>query len=342
MQSQLIFRFAALTAPSLLLDCAALMKLSRFTFAVLFLCFAASSRADLVDGIVAVVSRNIVTRQEVRDFAAPALDSLQRQYPEDSPELQQQATDVLTNSLELLVERQLILHYFDTAGYRLPESAVDELVNDRIRDEFGGDRVTMMKTLQAQGLTLEQFREQVRDQYIETELRREKVSQALIVSPYQIEKYYEAHQADYKVEDEVKLRMIVLNKSGSNDTNTPALAQEILEKIRSGSSFTNMAMVYSQGSQKNNGGEMGWLERSALRKELADAAFALKPGEVSNVIETPDTCYILLVEDKHPAHVRPINEVRNDIEKTLLARQHDQLERQWIDSLRQKTFIRYF
>lgn len=318
------------------------MKFFRFTFAILILCSAAPVRADLVDGIVSVVNRGIVTRQEVRDFAEPALDSLQRQYTEDSPELRQKVTDTLTNSLELLVERQLILHYFDTAGYRLPESAVDELVDDRIRDQFGGDRVTMMKTLQAQGMTFEQFRQQVRDRYIETGLRQKNVSQEIIVSPYQIEMYYDAHPDDYKVEDEVKLRMIVLNKSGDDDTNTPALAREILGKIRAGAAFTNMAMVYSQGSQKNSGGDMGWLERSMLRKELADDAFALKTNAVSDVVETPDSCYILLVEDKHAAHVRAIGEVRDDIEKTLLAQQHDRLEKKWIESLRRKTFIRYF
>lgn len=318
------------------------MKLFRFTFLILFLGLAASVRADLVDGIVAVVNRDIVTRQEVKDLAAPAIDSLQRQYTSDSPAYEEQVTGALTNSLEILIERELIMRYFDTAGYKLPESAVDELVDDRIRDQFGGDRVTMMKTLQAQGITLEQFRDQVRERYIETALRQKMVSQASVVSPYQIQKYYEAHQADYHVEDEVKLRMIVLNKSDASDTNTLAQAQEILAKIHAGASFTNMAMVYSQGSEKNYGGEMGWLERSALRTELVDAAFALKPGEVSNVIDTPDSCYILQVEDKHAAHVRPIGEVRDDIEKTLLAQQHDQLERNWIESLRRKTFVRYF
>ena len=271
----------------------------------------------------------------------PAVDALRRQYATDSPEFEQKLNDVLTNSLELLIERQLILHYFDTAGYRLPDSAVDEMVDERIRERFG-DRVTLMKTLQAEGMTFEQFREDVRDQYIETALRNKNVSQEIVISPYQVEQYYKTHQNDYKVEDQVKLRMIVLNKPSADDTNTPALAKEIRSEIKEGVPFAQLAAVYSQGSQAKQGGEMDWVERSALRKELSDVAFSLKPGDVSDVIDTPEACYILKIEETRPAHVRPINEIRNDIEKTLRAQKHDELERQWIESLRKKTFIRIF
>ena len=59
-----------------------------------------------------------------------------------------------------------------------------------------------------------------------------------------------------------------------------------------------MASVYSQGSQHNQGGDWGWVERSVFRKELADVAFTLKPGQVSDVIDTPQACYLMLVE-KH-------------------------------------------
>jgi peptidyl-prolyl cis-trans isomerase SurA len=223
----------------------------------------------------------------------------------------------------------------------MPDSYLEELVQSRIRDAYS-DRVTLMKTLQAEGKTFESFRNDVRDQTIVRFMRSKNISQEIVISPYKIENYYKAHQDDFKVEDEIKLRMIVLNKTASDDTNTVNLAREIRTKIQAGASFAEMASLYSQDSQHGQGGDRGWVERSVLRQELADAAFALPPGQVSDVIETPNACYLLLVEQKRAAHVKPLNDVRNEIEQSLRAQEQTRLEKQWIAKLKAQTFILYF
>ena len=305
-------------------------------------CFSLPLQAELVDGIKAVVNSGVVTFAEVEDFAAPAAQALRREYAGEPGVFQQKLGAALNDGLEQLVERQLILHSFDTEGYRLPDTVVDELVQDRIRERFG-DRITLTKTLQAQGETFEKFRQDVRDQYIVAALRNKNISpEKIIISPYKVETYYLAHQDDFKVEDEIKLRMIVLNKTSGDDTNTASLAREILAHIKEGAAFPEMASVYSQGSQRSQGGDWGWVERSVLRKELADVAFALKPGQVSDVIETSEACYLMLVEQTRPAHVKPLNEVRDDIEVTLRTQEQKQLEQHWIDQLKKKAFIRFF
>jgi peptidyl-prolyl cis-trans isomerase SurA len=309
-------------------------------FAAAF-CATLPLRAELADGVKAVVSDSVITYSQIQDMIAPTLDTLRQQYAGQPEAFQQKLNDLLNDSLEQLVERQLILRSFETEGYQLPDSYVDQMVQDRIRERFG-DRVTFIKTMQAQGMTAEQFRKEVRDQYIISALRQKNVSQAIVISPYKVETYYLAHQDDFKMEDEIKLRMIVLNKTSADDTNTVKLADEILAKIKEGATFEEMASVYSQGSQQQQGGDWGWVERSVLRKDLADAAFALKPGQISGVIETPESDYIMLVEQIRPAHVKPLNEIRDDIEKTLRAQEQARLEKQWIDGLKKKTFIRYF
>ena len=298
--------------------------------------------AELVDAIKAVVNNGVVTYAEVEEFAAPAAQALQRDYAGQPDIFRQKLGDALSDGQEQLIERQLILHDFDTEGYRLPETVVDELVQERIRERFG-DRITLMKTLQAQGRTYEKFRREVRDQFIVQQLRAISISpEKIIISPYKVETYYLVHQDDFKVEDEVKLRMIVLNKTSGDDTNTVRLAGEILAQIKEGAAFQEMASVYSQDSQRSQGGDRGWVERSVLRKELADIAFALKPGQVSEVIEMPEACYLMLVEQARPAHVKPLNEVRDDVELTLRTQAQKQLEQQWIEQLKKKTFIRLF
>ncbi len=298
-------------------------------------------RAELADGVKAIVNDTVITYAQMEEFTAPAVEALRRQYALQPEVFQQKLAEALDNSLEILVERQLILHEFETKYTKLPDSVVDELVQDQIREQFG-DRVTAMKSLQAQGMTYEQYREDIRDRWIESQLRNQNVSREIVISPYKVETYYLAHQDDFKLEDEIKLRMIVLNKTSDDDTNTPAMAREILSQIKDGANFQDMASTYSQGSQQKQGGDWGWVGRSVLRKELADVAFTLKTGQVSGVVDTPEACYLMRVEQTRPAHVRPLSEIRDDIDKTLRTREQARLQKQWIDSLKKKTFIQIF
>jgi parvulin-like peptidyl-prolyl isomerase len=319
------------------------MKLFRFIpfFALAALTVSAAQPA-MVDGINIIVNDSVITYAQVLEFAEPAVEVLKRQYAGDPQAFNQKFSKTLDDSREQLVERQLILHDFNAAGYKFPDSLLDDLVQARIRDRFG-DRITMMKTLQAQGMTFEEFKKQVRDQFIEDYMRRNKTgADKIVISPYKIETYYLAHQDDFKIEDQIKLRMIVLNKTSGDDTNTVALAQEIRSKIKDGASFLEMASVYSQGSQQHEGGDWGWVERSVLRKELADVAFMLKPAQMSDVIETPDSCYLMLVEQTRPAHVRLLSDVRDEVEKNLRTQEQARLQKQWIDGLKKKTFIVYY
>ncbi len=318
------------------------MKSIYFTLAATFCAGTLVMAAPaVIDGVKGVVSDQIVSFSEMEDYARPAADSLRRQYAAQPDVFQQKYNDTLNDSLEQLVERLLILHSFETDGYKLPDGFVDDLVQQRIHDRFG-DRVTFMKTLQAQGLTLEQFRKQVRDQYIDAAMRNQNVQREIFVSPYKIKQYYLAHQTDFREEDQIKLRMIVLPKTGPDDTNTLKLAREIQTQIKEGASFIDMATTYSQGSQQHQGGDWGWVQRSVLRKELAEVAFTLKPGQRSGVIVTPTTCYIMLVEDLRQANVRPLAEVRSEVEKLLVTQEQTRLQKRYIDRLKTKSFIRYF
>jgi peptidyl-prolyl cis-trans isomerase SurA len=308
----------------------------------LAVCAPLLSRADMVDGIWAVVADRAITIAQVEDYTKPVEDTLRTQYAGDPDTFQQKYDSALHDSLEQLIERDMILHNYETGGYnKLPDSLADQLVEENIRSRFG-DRVTMLKTLQAQGMTLEQYRKELLDRYIESGLRSENVQKTIIISPYKIETYYKTHPDEFKVEDQVKLRMIVLNKTSSDDTNTLELAREIAGKIRAGASFAEMAGVYSQGSQQHQGGDWGWVDRSVLRKELSDVAFSLKPGQISDPVDTSDAVYVMLVEDKSAAHLKPLADVRDDIGKTLLIQEQARLSQEWIDGLRKKTYIRIF
>lgn len=303
---------------------------------------AAPAEEKLVNGLRVVVSDTVITDRQVKVSAAPAIDVLRRQYSQRPEVFQSKAAETLENATQALVERQLIVQDFKASGYSFPDAILEDAFQERVKQQFG-DRVTMIKTLQAEGRTTDQMRDQIREQIIIGFLQQKNVSSEIIISPHKIEAYYEQHRNDFKVEDQVKLRMIVLDGSASSTAEgRRKLADEIETQLKGGADFAQMAQVYSSGSQRSQGGDWGLIDRSVLRKELADVAFSLEPKKPSQVIETPDACYLMLVEEKRPAHIRPLSEVRDEIDKNLAIEERARLQKKYVEKLKNKTFIRYF
>lgn len=305
--------------------------------------YPAALHAEVVNGVKAIVHTAVITYGEVESDVLMLVDEYRRQYGRQPAVFQQKIDAALKDSFDRAIQHQLILHDFEAAGYNLPESVIDEVVADEIKQSFG-DRATLTKTLQARGITYEKWRQQAKERFLVRQLRLKNINSETIISPQKIESYYNEHRDSYQVSEQVKLRMIMLNKPGEEDQveGVHDLGRQILEKLKAGAAFSEMASIYSQGAQRAQGGDWGWAERSVLRSELADIAFNLKPGELSDVIETPQAYFIMLVEDKRANHIKPITEVRDEIENVLLQQERTRLEAKYVEKLKKKTFIRKF
>jgi parvulin-like peptidyl-prolyl isomerase len=304
----------------------------------------AKSEPVLVNFIAARVNDAIITFQQIEgEMEEP--ERLLRSQPQlrSQPDLlKQRITQLRNDTVELLIERLLILDEFNTnPNYKLPESIIEDVIKKRIRDKFG-DRARMIQTLEKQGMKLETFRQRIRDDIIVNAMEFKNVGSVIVVSPYKIETYYEQHLDKFNVDDEVKLRMIFLaNKPDRDAAATRKRAEEILAEIKAGASFADKA-TNSDDAYRAEGGLRPSEDRKTLREDLAKVAFSLKPGELSDVIELQEGCYLMKVEEFYPAHTRTLNEARAEIEKTLEAEQRQRLRKQWIERLKAKAFIRLF
>ncbi len=300
-----------------------------------------SAAPEILNAVVAMVFETPITVDDVKLQTAPLEEELFRQFGRDPTLFQQKVNELRQNALERLIDRQLIIHEFETEGYSIPESVIDDQVQDRIRRQYG-DRLTLTKTLQARGITYESFRKEIRQKVIVDALTARKVNSVVLVSPFEIERYYRENLDKYQQEDRVRLRMIFLQRQPEDPKAAGELLEEIRAKIIAGASFADMASVYNDGSRRDSGGDWGWVEKSVLREDLAEFAFSLKPKEVSKVLRKEEGYYLMHVEDRRAAAPQPIAEVRQDIEKTLLNEERNRLQQQWISTLRKKGFVRYY
>jgi parvulin-like peptidyl-prolyl isomerase len=329
---------------------------------------AAAASPEIVDGVAAVVNDSVITYSEVRLLAIPAVEQLRQQYAGDELLVRMRAAHM--DALNQLIDRALILQKFKEKGYSIPDNMIDRDLSEVIANEFGGNRESFIKTLEAQKMTLAQYRERLRERIIVQAMRSKMVQQEIVVSPAKMEKYYQDKLEEYKVGDQIKLRMIVVRRPPStnsvsadtvstngvstnsiNATNSPAvaavdprrtLAGEILAKLEAGESFDNLAHLYSEAKEAKDGGDWGWITRDHLREELREAAFQLKPGQHSKVVETADGYYILQVDDVQPARVKPLAEVRDQVENILLQQKRAKLQEEWVKQLRAKAYIHIF
>ena len=138
------------------------------------------------------------------------------------------------------------------------------------------------------------------------------------VTDAEIQVYYNAHQQQYQVKEQVKVRHILIAVPAGSDAKTDAAAkakaEDILKQIKAGGNFAELAAKNSDDpGSKTQGGELGWLDRGKTVPEFDKAAFTLAPGQTSDLIKTQFGYHILQVEDKKTAHLRPLSEVKAEI-----------------------------
>lgn len=291
-------------------------------------------------GIAVIVNDSIITYQDVEQYIGQAVELLKVQYAQQPEVLRQRITQTQQDGMEQLVERQLILHEFKTSGYNFPASIIDDTIEERIKGKYRS-RVIFVQDLRARQQTWENFHQQQYDEIVVDAMRRRNIPQDTLISPQKILDYYDAHKTNFAVGEQVRLRMIMLTNQPATPGANKQLATEVLGKIKEGASFAEMANV-SNGPQRDSGGLANWAERDQLRKELADVAFTLKKDEVSGVIELPESCWLLKLEEKKEAHIRPLTEVQDDIERALRINEAVRLQKKWITRLKEKAFVRYF
>jgi peptidyl-prolyl cis-trans isomerase SurA len=294
---------------------------------------------EVLDGIAAVVNSDVITYSQMRDLVGEKEKVIRNQLRGE--ELVNKIKEIRLAAINDLIDRQLILQDFKTKGYQIPDYFVDQRVSTIIREEFGGDRQAFLRTLQAQGYTLERFKQLEKDKIIVQEMRRNAIKGAGNINEGQIVDYYKEHADQYSTPEQIKLRMLVIRGSGDN-AGPRKMIEEIREKIVSGAEFGDLAKMYSQGSEQESGGDWGWVDRKKLNEDLTKVAFGLKPGEVSKVIEVGGSYYLLFVEAKKAASAKPLKDLHDEIEKMLLQAERQRLQETWIKKLRKPAYIKIY
>jgi parvulin-like peptidyl-prolyl isomerase len=170
------------------------------------------------------------------------------------------------------------------------------------------------------------------------------VTSNLIIPPAKVEEYYRKHRDQFSNKAQVKLRMIMIpgHADSGGGMAQAQMTEEIRAKLITGADFDKMAQMYSEDSTRDLGGDWVWIDDKTLSAPLSQVAFSLSPGAISKVINLGGNYYILKVEARQGGEVKPLKDVRADIEGRLRQDQAQELQEHWLASLRSKAYIKTF
>jgi peptidyl-prolyl cis-trans isomerase SurA len=316
------------------------------------------SLADtVVEEIIARVNNQIITRTEYVRSRDQLKQEVQQQDPANADRVfAEKQRDVLRD----LVDQQLLLQKGKDLGITGDTELVKRL--DEMRKQMNlANMEELEKAAEAQGASYEEFKQNLRNQIITQRVIGQEVGSKLAMNKEDVKKFYELHRAEMEQPEQVRLSEILIAPKapakpvGADGKPAPpseaeteaalaaahAKAQDLLEQFHKGTRFADLAKKNSNGPSAQDGGDLSYFKRGTLSKELEDKVFALKAGEVTDVIRTKQGYVILQVSEHQMAGIPPLKEMEPRIQDALYMQKLQPALRAYLTTLREEAYIDY-
>lgn len=300
--------------------------------------------ANVVGAGVAAVNGEIITKEEVLTEVRPDLRTIDRDADLTAIGKTAKRRDVISRTLIRKVERKLAVQ----EAHRVisPEEAerietnVERLVADSIRR--AGTSTKLEGLLAEKGKTLKEEKQSELDNRLIRALLIREVDAHVDVTPAEMRRHYEEHLSDYENKAQVQIRQLFLKKSEyASIAEATTKARDLREQIRRGADFGKIAKQYSDGPYADKGGlwEFATEGSGTFPRPVEDAAFRLRPKQISRVIVSDIGVHVIKVEDVRPARRVPFAEVQDEIGRRLREQERRMLYRHFIGKLWNKSHV---
>jgi peptidyl-prolyl cis-trans isomerase SurA len=323
---------------------------------------------QVVEEVITRVNNQIITRSEFERSKDQLRDEVKQQDSKDPDKAYaEREKDVLRD----LIDQQLLLDKGKDLGITGDTDLIKRL--DQMRKDMKLDSMEALeKEATKQGVSWEDFKQNMRNQIITQKVIGEEVGGHLPLSKEEEQKFYDEHKAEMEQPEYIRLSEILVapktaapavppapdpSAAGSAPAGQPpadaaasdaaalsvaeAKANELLKQIHDGANFEDIAKKSSDGPSAADGGTLGMFKRGQLAKTIEDQTFAMKAGEVTNVIHTKQGYVILKVVDHQQAGIPPMKDVLPKIQDALYYQKLQPALRAYLTKLREDAYIKY-
>src|ERR1700690_2182729 len=313
----------------------------------------------VVEEIIARVNNEIITRSEYVRSRDQLKQEVQQQDPANAD---RDFSAKQENVLRDLIDQQLLLQKGKDMGITGDTELIKRL--DEMRKQMNLETMEdLEKAAEAQGASYEEFKQNLRNQIVTQRVIGQEVGQKLAMNKEDEKKFYEQHRAEMERPEQVRLSEILVapktpakpaaaGDAAKADAPSPsqaetdaalaaaqAKAQDLLDQIHKGAKFEDLAKKNSDGPSAKEGGDLSYFKRGTLAKELEDKVFAMKAGEITDVIRTKQGYVILEVSEHQTAGIPTLKEVEPRIQDALYMQKLQPALRVYLTRLREDAFI---
>jgi peptidyl-prolyl cis-trans isomerase SurA len=260
---------------------------------------ASPSRIVPVDRIVAVVNEDVITQNDLNERVALVVRQLQRQGAQLPP-----ADALARQILERMVNDRIQLQLAKENGIKVDDATLDRTI-ERIAAENNMPMADFRTALERDGIKYSRFREDIRNEILIARLREHEVDNTVVVTDAEVETELarESKQATGDSEYQLSHILVAVPPQASADQIEARRrrALEALQALRRGANFAQIAAQFSDAPDALQGGNLGWRAAGRLPTLFLEVLDRMKPGDVSDILKSPNGFHIVKLVEKRGA-----------------------------------------
>ena len=293
----------------------------------------------VVDRIVAVVDQEIITLAEVDRFAGPLQATIQA---EGRLEREAKLRELRRKVLDKLISEKVLDHAAKKFGIKVTSKEVDGVVED-IKRRNQATQEDLEKALQKEGTTLEAYREGIEKRLLRTKLVRRAVKVEPKSDEQTLQDFYHKNSDRYRGSESFHpahiLLMVPPEATPEETLEIRGKCQQVLDRIKKGADFGEMALLYSQDPSGRFGGDLGYFKRGEMVPTLEQAVLHLRVGEVSGIVRTEFGFHIIKLLDRKGGIPLPYEAVKERVQEDYYTHTMDQAIETYVSSLKEEIVI---
>lgn len=254
--------------------------------------------------------------------------------PEKMAELKKKALDEL-------IKRELYYQEAKNMGMKVDASEVKEALT-AIKRRFKSEK-DYKKALEEAGVSEKGFKSHLEKRLLVGKFIQSEIVAKSRVDDEYLKDYYEKNKKDYLRPEAARIKHILIKIDPAADNEDRKMkrnqAEDILKKARTGEDFTELAYNYSEDEWRVKGGDLGLIHRGRLMPELEDVAFKLKPGEISDIVETVYGYHIIKMEERLPPTQLTFDEIKDKLKKEIEEKRRREIEETLLNRLKEKARV---